>query len=184
MAGGKYQEMANRFIERMECYVKGEAEDMARQASSETPRKHDMWMHADKGSTQSQREMQEKKLGEIHSKHQPTSHNANSATQQGFQPQVPMLKKPRHQQNPHDQQGSLHGGVRRVHCPSAILFQQEYMETATPVILTGVRSIASLHFRRLRFLEGGRADFTPSFSAEENVRTTYYDWLHFCRMLV
>lgn len=53
----------------------------------------------------------------------------------------PDLKKAKNDQSIPTDQLDKSGGVRRIQMPSLDVFQRDYMETETPVILSGVRTL-------------------------------------------
>lgn len=139
MAGGRFQEIANRFVEEMERYVETEAANAAsdRHAQTESPCDPDMPKKSAQGA-------------------RPSSHPPSGCEDgcdstgallcpRGIMDTVggPPTKKARQDRDASSGEEAREalgrdGGVRRVRCPSLDIFQREYMETATPVILTGV----------------------------------------------
>lgn len=139
MAGGRFQEIANRFIEGMERCVETEAANAApdRRTPTGTPSDPDKPNRSAPGARPGSRQPSGCEDG---------SDSPGSAvcprsvldTVDG-----PPTKKARQDQDPCSGKDAVGtpgrgGGVRRVRCPSLDVFQREYMETATPVILTGV----------------------------------------------
>lgn len=111
MAGEKFQQTANHFIENMELHARAETTAASTTTVTATPRRHVITV----SPCDSKRSPRETKTGGR------------------------ALKKSRRDYSLPEVQGeSQLGGVRRVRCPSLDVFQREYMETATPVILTEV----------------------------------------------
>lgn len=139
MAGAKFQEIANQFVEQMERHAEKEQADTTSAArysrlpaASTNP--------ASAGGSSRKENVGDQSTTAVSPCRQEAEHMCGSAA-----------KKAR--QSPH--RSDLEGqglqrdeGVRRVECPSLHVFQREYMETTTPVILTGVRNrcLFKLHF--------------------------------------
>lgn len=124
MAGGKFQEAANQFVEVMERHARVEEAI----AKSTIP---DAIQHVPDITTTS-----------IPDPETSTSTPINPERLQ----QGPVIKKAKLGVTKGEGNNPIRKGddVRRIRCPPLDVFQREYMETATPVILTGVRSRAAL----------------------------------------
>lgn len=97
MAGGRFQTVANAFVEAMEAdaLVKSEPASSARSAQP------------------------------------PSARRSTGLPSERVRPSGPCLKRAK-------RDGSTNVGIRRIQMPPLDVFQKEYMETATPVILSGV----------------------------------------------
>ena len=123
MAGGRFQAIANLFIEHMEAHGQ-----LGPSFTPVTSRTKPQQAPADANT----------KSCTLHET------NSSGATATGRAPTTPagvgpQLKKAKRGRTPG--KGELpgaDGGVRRIHMPPLDVFQREYMETSTPVILTGV----------------------------------------------
>lgn len=121
MAGGRFQNTANLFIERMERHAELESNAESTTATAQSDRYPTRTTHgktvftvdAEKATSSAPR-------GELHPV-EPPFKKAKSGASFGA-----------------GQESGRGGGVRRVRLPPLDVFQREYMETATPVILTGV----------------------------------------------
>lgn len=121
MAGGRFQNTANLFIERMERHAELESNAESTTATVQSDRcparttqgKTVITVDAKKATSSAPR-------GELHPV-EPPFKKAKSGASFGA-----------------GQEPGRGGGVRRVRLPPLDVFQREYMETATPVILTGV----------------------------------------------
>lgn len=107
MAGGRFQGVANTFVEAMEANALAETATVGGKKTSERPRP---------GPSPSAEE------AAIAADSAPPPKKAKR-----YQPTATAPVKP----------GSG-GGIRRIKMPSLDVFQRDYMETATPVILSGV----------------------------------------------
>lgn len=128
MAGGRFQAVANLFIEHMEAHAQlgPNVAPVTNRAPLQAPQ-----APPDRKTTTC------------------TVHETNSsgtaaaglvpATPAGMDPIEPRLKKAKRGRSPgmNELPGAA-GGVRRIRMPPLHVFQREYMETSTPVILTGV----------------------------------------------
>lgn len=106
MAGGRFQGVANTFVEAMEANALAETATVGGSKTSERPRP---------GPSPSAEE---------------AAIAADSAP--------PPKKAKRYQPTAAQVKPGSGGGIRRIKMPSLDVFQRDYMETATPVILSGV----------------------------------------------
>ena len=128
MAGGRFQTVANLFIEHMEAYAQlGPC--FSPVTSNTTPQP--LQPPADGKTARCT-------LHETNFSHAQAAGLA-PATSSGVGSVEPRLKKAKRGRSPaKDEQPGAVGGIRRIRMPPLDVFQREYMETSTPVILTGV----------------------------------------------
>lgn len=134
MAGGRFQEIANQFVEQMERHAEKEQANSASTTPTAAAQSHRLTA-ASVGESSGKGNVGDKAATAVAPLKQGAEHVGGSAAKKAKQ------EDPRRS----DEEGrgfGRGGGVRRVRCPSLDVFQREYMETATPVILTGVSSHA------------------------------------------
>lgn len=129
MAGGRFQETANLFVERMDAYAHAHRQTETKLAPP---------------SSTTTRPSSEVKVDSLHAEmaayHAPSTAISAMLTQTRVNiPAKPCLKKSRPSFSTEEEASKpSHGEIRRIRMPSLDTFQRQYMETATPVILTGV----------------------------------------------
>lgn len=123
MAGGRFQDTANLFVDRMEAFAKVKTELTSASVRSS----------ADRVATS-------------------TPHHGKA----DLAAPMPVLKKAKHHRSaPAGQSLGTGRRVRRIRLPPLEVFQREYMETATPVILTGVS--ATWYYRTYSYVSDGQS---------------------------
>lgn len=108
MAGGRFQDLANSFVEAMEGEALKETETGSGGARVSKP---------------------------------PRDGGTKSGAQTVSAPVEPSLKKAKRDQSTATRHPGAGPELRRIPMPSLDVFQRDYMETATPVILSGVSGL-------------------------------------------